>query len=83
MNTETVTHLISLIYLSLHWVTWLHGLLHSVNPGYRGIITHSWFNLSIMECCSTKEMAHCIKCLNILQEIVKGTLGMILVVEEI
>ena len=60
-KTGTITCMSAYICLPLHCGTWLYGLLNWVLPGYGGFITQSWFNLSIMECCSRKDVTQCNK----------------------
>jgi len=53
--TGTITLPSAFISLTLNWVSWLYGLLNRAKPGYGGIITQSWLNLSIPECGLMKE----------------------------
>jgi len=56
MKTGTITRHSAFISGPLHCVTWLYGLFNIAKPGYGGIIAQSGLNLSIMECCSRKDV---------------------------
>jgi len=64
-RTGTITHLSAFISLALHCITWRYGLLNQANPGYGGIFAQSWWNLSILQCCSRKDITQSTKCSNI------------------
>jgi len=66
----------------LHYVTWLHGLLNQEKPGYGGIISQTWLNNQILECCSRKDITQSIKYWRILRLMVKMILGTIIVIGE-
>jgi len=65
--TGTITRPSAFILLPFHCVTWEYGMLNRSKPGYGGIITQSWLNLSILEWCLSKDVTQSIKCLSTLR----------------
>jgi len=82
VKTGTIIHPSAFISLPLHWVTWLYGLLNRAEPGYGGIIAQSWWDLSILVCCSRKDLTETFKSLSIPIEMVWRISGTIIVVRE-
>jgi len=81
-KTETITCPSTFISLPFSCVMSLFGLLNWAMPGYGGIITHSWLDIFMLECCSRKDVTQSIKCLTIPKWMVWRTSGMIIVVGE-
>jgi len=66
----------------LQCMPWLYDLLSRAKLVYGGIITQRWFNVSILEYCSRKNVTQSIKCFSIPREKVWGISCTILVVWE-
>jgi hypothetical protein len=79
----TMTFPSAIRFLPLHCISLLDGLLNPVKPGYRGIIAQSWLILSIVECCSMKDVTQSIKCYSIPGKMVQRIFGTIIVIWEI
>jgi len=56
VKTGTIMRPSACIFLPLLWDALLIGMLNQLKPRYGGIITQSWLTLSILECCSRKDV---------------------------